>query len=55
MLATARSAAVDALLDQSFFSLDAVQWGAFKAALDAPPQSNPRLKNLLAKAAPWDR
>jgi uncharacterized protein (DUF1778 family) len=55
MLTTARCAAMDALLDQSFFKLDAVQWDAFAAALDAPPKSNARLKRLLAKRTPWDK
>lgn len=55
MLASARNAAMDALLDQSFFKLDAARWDAFVAALDAPPKDNPRLKRLLAKKAPWER
>jgi uncharacterized protein (DUF1778 family) len=55
MLASARDAAMDALLDQSFFKLNEVQWDAFTAALDAPPKNNARLKLLLASKAPWDR
>jgi uncharacterized protein (DUF1778 family) len=54
MLASARRAAVEALLDQSFFVLDAARWDAFAAALDAPPKDNPRLKRLLARKAPWE-
>lgn len=55
MLASARDAAVDALLDQSFFKLDAARWDAFVAALDTPPRDNPRLRRLLAKKAPWEK
>ncbi len=55
MLSSARSAAMDALLDQSFFKLDAAQWDAFIAALDASPKDNPRLKRLLARKAPWEK
>lgn len=54
MLASARSAAMDALLDQSFFKLDATRWDALMAALDAPPKDNPKLKRLLMKKAPWE-
>ena len=53
MLASATGAAIDALLDQSFFTLDADQWKAFTAALDAPVD-NTRLKRLMARKAPWE-
>lgn len=55
MLGSARNAAMDALLDQAFFKLGASQWDAFVAALDAPPNENPRLKRLLARKAPWEK
>ncbi len=55
MLGSARKAAMDALLDQAFFPLNAAQWDAFTAALDAPPKENPKLKLLLARKAPWEK
>jgi len=54
MLESARREAMNALLDQSFFQLDAEQWTAFTAALDAPPKENPKLKRLLMQKAPWE-
>lgn len=47
VLASALAAAQEALADRNRFGLDADQWAAFQAALDAPPQSNPRLQQLL--------
>lgn len=47
VLASAMEAAQEALADRQRFGLDADQWTAFQAALDAPPQSHPRLKKLL--------
>jgi len=47
VLASAMEAAQEALADRQRFGLDAEQWTAFQAALDAPPQSHPRLKKLL--------
>lgn len=47
VLASALEAAQEALADRQRFGLDADQWAAFQAALDAPPQSHPRLKQLL--------
>jgi Protein of unknown function (DUF1778) len=41
------SAAFDALADRRVFQLDDVQWAAFMAALDWPPEDNPRLRNAL--------
>lgn len=35
--------------------LDADQWDAFTVALDAPPKDNPRLRQLMAKRAPWEK
>lgn len=47
VLASALEAAQEALADRQRFGLDADQWAAFQAALGAPPQSHPRLKQLL--------
>lgn len=41
------TAANQALADRHHFVLDDVQWAAFQSALDAPPQTLPRLKRLL--------
>jgi uncharacterized protein (DUF1778 family) len=38
-----------ALADRRQFVLDEAQWLAFQAALDAPTQTKPRLKQLLTE------
>lgn len=43
------------LLDRRYFALDAETFKKFTAMLDSPPATNPRLRRLLAEAAPWDR
>ena len=55
MMAARRKAAEDALLDRQAFRLDAAQFAAFVAALDAPPAPNDRLRRLLATPAPWEK
>lgn len=47
VLASAMEAAQEALADRQRFGLNADQWAAFQAALDAPTQSHPQLKKLL--------
>lgn len=47
VLASAMEAAQEALADRQRFGLNADQWAAFQAALDAPIQTHPRLKKLL--------
>ncbi len=42
------------LLDITRFELDPAAWAQFTAALDAPPADNPRLRDLLARKAPWE-
>ncbi len=54
MVASARKAAVDVLLDQRLFVLDDKQWAAFNAALDAPPAPNDRLKAMLNRRTSWE-
>ncbi len=41
--------------DQRRFLLSAGQWKAFVAALDRPPQPNPRLRRLLSEPSILDR
>jgi uncharacterized protein (DUF1778 family) len=53
LLDSGLSAAFDALADRRGFALDDPQWEAFLAALEAPPQDNPALRQLLATKAPW--
>ena len=36
------------------FGLDAEQWTAFLAALDAPPRHHPRMERLLRESTPFD-
>lgn len=54
MLESARRDAVDVLLDQRFFQLDEGQFEAFMRVLDNPPPPNAKLKQLLARKAPWE-
>jgi uncharacterized protein (DUF1778 family) len=53
VLDSARQQAVDVLLDQRLFSVDAEQHETFLHALDNPPQPSERLKALMRKAAAW--
>ena len=53
MLEAACDKAQAVLLDQVFFSLDAVKFQAFNAMLDAPIQPNEGLARLLEVKAPW--
>lgn len=47
MLKTALARASDLLSDRRHFGLDAEQWAAFMAALDAPPRELPRRMSRL--------
>lgn len=53
MIEIARREAVDVLLDQRLFMLDADQHNAFLNALDHPPQPGPKLKALMHRAPAW--
>lgn len=53
MIESARSLAVDVLLDQRLFVLDAERYDAFVAALDNPPAPGPRLRALLRRKPAW--
>jgi uncharacterized protein (DUF1778 family) len=54
VLRSALDRAEETLADQRLFLLDAEQWAAFQAALDAPPRVLPKLKRLLERKAPWE-
>jgi len=55
IIESARQHAVDVLLDQRFFALTEEQHEAFLRVLDNPPPPNEKLKQLLARKAPWER
>ena len=54
VLQSALSDAADALADRREFFLNAEQWAAFQAALDAPPRDLPRLRALLSEPGFFD-
>jgi uncharacterized protein (DUF1778 family) len=54
ILESARTHAIDVLLDQRLFKLDDEQYAAFLHALESPPAPNEKLKQLLANKAPWE-
>jgi uncharacterized protein (DUF1778 family) len=54
ILESARTQAIDVLLDQRLFSLDEDRYSAFIGALEAPPASNQKLRQLMARKAPWE-
>lgn len=55
VLETAKREAQTVLADQTVFHLDAKQWKAFMAAIEAPPKDNPGLRDLFSRIAPWDK
>lgn len=54
ILESARAHAIDVLLDQRFFALDADKYNAFMEMLDAPPAPTEKLKQLMSRKAPWE-
>ena len=54
VLESALARADEALADRQFFGLDAKQWRAFTAALDAPPRAIPRMGRLLREPGFFD-
>jgi uncharacterized protein (DUF1778 family) len=54
IIESAHKSAMNVLLDQRFFALDAERFQSFVAALDRPPAPNRKLKALLASKAPWE-
>jgi uncharacterized protein (DUF1778 family) len=53
VLDSARQRAVDVLLDQRLFVLDADKYDAFVDALDHPPAAGDALKTLMKRQPPW--
>ncbi|ADE16991.1 Protein of unknown function DUF1778 (plasmid) [Nitrosococcus halophilus Nc 4] len=51
---SALSAADEVLADRQHFGLDAEQWKAFQASLDAPPRPLPRIKRLMREPGIFD-
>ena len=54
MIDSARSLAIDVLLDQRLFVLEAEQYDAFIHALDNPPAPGPKLRALLRRKPAWE-
>ncbi|MBK1644534.1 hypothetical protein CKO25_07670 [Thiocapsa imhoffii] len=54
VLESALARAQETLADRQRFGLDAEQWAAFQAALDAPPRPVPRLARLLQEPSVLD-
>ena len=54
-LESARQHAVDVLLDQRLFVLEAEQYDAFMRALNNPPPASPTLKALMKKKPLWQK
>ena len=53
VIESARLNAIDVLVDQRLFELEADQWESFVTALDTPPLPNAQLKQLMARKPPW--
>lgn len=54
ILESALGAADEVLANRRYFSLNAEQWEAFQAALDAPPRPLPRLERLMREPGIFD-
>lgn len=54
MLESARAKAEDVLLNQRLFALNEKQYQGFLAVLDNPVPPTERLRELLARKAPWE-
>jgi uncharacterized protein (DUF1778 family) len=55
VLESALARAEETLPDRRRFGLDAEQWAAFQAALDAPVPAAPRLDRLLSEPSVFER
>ena len=55
MIDSARTQAIDVLLDQRLFVLAPADHDAFIAALDSPPAPGPKLRALLKRTPAWAR
>lgn len=54
VLNSALERAAETLNERQRFELDAEQWEAFMAALDAPPRVVPQLQRLFSEPSPFD-
>ncbi|WP_404784929.1 DUF1778 domain-containing protein [Altericista sp. CCNU0014] len=54
VLESALAQADETLADRQHFGLDAEQWTAFMAALDAPPRRHERMERLLNELSIFD-
>jgi uncharacterized protein (DUF1778 family) len=54
VLESALARAEETLADRTRFALNAEQWKAFLAALDAPPRELPRLKRLFQEPSVFE-
>lgn len=55
ILESARTHAIDVLLDQRLFTLNGERYEVFIRTLEAPPPPNEKLKRLLASKSPWEK
>jgi uncharacterized protein (DUF1778 family) len=55
MIDSARRQAIDVLLDQRLFVLDAGRFDDFMRQLDNPPAPGPKLRSLLRRAPAWQK
>jgi uncharacterized protein (DUF1778 family) len=55
MIESARAQAIDVLLDQRLFVLDANRYDAFMHALDNPPAPGAKLRSLLRRTPAWQK
>lgn len=53
MIDSARSRAIDTLLDQRLFVLEPDRYDAFMYALDNPPAPGPKLRALVRRTPTW--
>ena len=53
MIDSARREAIDVLLDQRLFVLDAARFDAFVEALDGAPEPGPKLRALMRRVPAW--
>ena len=51
---SARTHAIDVLLDQRFFRFTKSEFEAFMRVMENPPEPNEKLKELMATKAPWE-
>lgn len=55
MIDSARRQAIDVLLDQRLFALDAERFDVFMHMLDNPPAPGPKLRSLLRRVPAWQK